>query len=144
MIRSEPDIEQALDLAQAELRSLYKRLGIQGSNILDKVDAAYDSVSKSRDRDTFQGSHVSHLEDRTGTNISIGCITPEARGLLERIMDKWKALQYHDFSKPNDPEGSHYAFAYWLVRYSGLIQPTSQSEPIHRTAQSQKTPDIEA
>ena len=38
------EIEQALNLAQAEIRAMYKRLEIKGSNVLDKIDATLETV----------------------------------------------------------------------------------------------------
>jgi len=38
------EIEQALNLAQAEIRAMYKRLDIKGSNVLDKIDATLEAV----------------------------------------------------------------------------------------------------
>lgn len=39
-------MEEALNLAQCELRAMYNRLGIKGSNVLDKVDAAWTVAKK--------------------------------------------------------------------------------------------------
>lgn len=60
--------------------------------------------------------------------IAIGCITPEANDLLDTIMEKWeehyKGLkEAHGF----EYEPTFYGFAYWLCRWSGLIQPTQQA-----------------
>ena len=38
------EITQALNLAQAELRSCYKRLGFTSSNVLDAIDTALDKL----------------------------------------------------------------------------------------------------
>ena len=38
------ELEQALNLAQAELKAMYQRLGYKGSNVLDLVDAALKKV----------------------------------------------------------------------------------------------------
>lgn len=38
------EIEQALNLAQAEIRAMYKRLDIKGSNVLDLVDKTLEAV----------------------------------------------------------------------------------------------------
>jgi len=38
------EIKEALNVAQAEIRACYKRLGIQGSNALTMVDCAYESI----------------------------------------------------------------------------------------------------
>lgn len=59
-------------------------------------------------------------------NITIGCISPESRDLLETIMEHWEA-HYKQLKGNNgeDYEPTYYGFAYWLVRWSGLIQPTN-------------------
>jgi hypothetical protein len=62
------------------------------------------------------------------SNISIGCISPEARDLLDRIMEEWEK-HYSELKKVYEQVGrneepGYYAFAYWLVRWSGLIQPS--------------------
>lgn len=62
--------------------------------------------------------------------VMIGSITPEARDFLETIMDAWDK-HYESLKEANgkDYEPSYYGFAYWLVRWSGLIQPAiSQNE----------------
>lgn len=56
--------------------------------------------------------------------VALCCISPEARDLLGRIMDEWrehwKVLpEDHRVPDPDDV----YGFAYWLVRWSGLVQP---------------------
>lgn len=64
------------------------------------------------------------LETRVGP-IRICCISPEARDLLDRIMEAWEEhlvqLKEHN---GQDYEPSHYGFAYWLVRWSGLVEPS--------------------
>lgn len=39
-----PEIEQALNLGQCELRAMYKRYGIQNSNVLKLVDDCWERV----------------------------------------------------------------------------------------------------
>jgi hypothetical protein len=39
-----PFVELALNTGQAELRSMYKRVGINGSNVLDLIDETLDKV----------------------------------------------------------------------------------------------------
>lgn len=57
-------------------------------------------------------------------NIEINCISEQASDLLDRIMSQWEEY-YSDFKQVNPRyEASFYGFAYWLVRYSGLIQPS--------------------
>lgn len=38
------ELEQALNLAQAEIRAMYKKAGIKGSNVLDLVDKNLEAV----------------------------------------------------------------------------------------------------
>ena len=61
---------------------------------------------------------------KVNENITLGCISPEARNLLDTIMAEWeKHLIKLKKSNGENYEPSHYGFAYWLVRWSGLIQP---------------------
>lgn len=64
------------------------------------------------------------------SNIAIGCISPEASDLLDRIMEKWEK-HYPKLKKAykqagRNEEPGYYAFAYWLVRWSGLVKPRSK------------------
>lgn len=59
-------------------------------------------------------------------NITLGCITPEARELLDVIMEKWED-HYKNLKENYNHEPSFYGFAYWLVRWSNLIQPKTLS-----------------
>jgi hypothetical protein len=60
---------------------------------------------------------------KINSNITLGCITPEASELLGTIMIEWK--KHKKALRKSNPKykPSDYAFAYWLVRWSGLIQP---------------------
>lgn len=59
-------------------------------------------------------------------NITLGCIDEEARNLLDKIMEDWES-HYKELKKNNPKyEPGHYGFAYWLVRYSGLIMPNKE------------------
>ena len=59
-------------------------------------------------------------------NITIGCISSEARDLLTTIMDEWeKHLEELKKMKGKKYKPSYYGFAYWLVRWSGLVRPIS-------------------
>lgn len=69
----------------------------------------------------FKGSELSE----PATGIILGCISPEARDLLDTIMEHWEKY-YADYKQlKNNTEPTFYGFAYWLVRWSGLIQPTN-------------------
>ena len=56
-------------------------------------------------------------------NITLGCISEEARDLLDVIMVEWEKQETELKERNPGYEPSHYAFAYWLVRWSGLVQP---------------------
>lgn len=59
--------------------------------------------------------------------ITLGCISPEARDLLDTIMEEWEK-HYAGMKEMHGaamPETTFYGFAYWLVRWSGLIQPAN-------------------
>lgn len=59
--------------------------------------------------------------------ITLGCISPEARELLDTIMEEWEKHYAGMKEMHGDamPETTFYGFAYWLVRWSGLIQPAN-------------------
>lgn len=66
----------------------------------------------------YNGSTFSKVTN----NIIIGCISPEAKNLLDTIMIEWeKHLNELKETNGKDYEPSYYGFAYWLVRWSGLI-----------------------
>jgi len=72
----------------------------------------------------FAGSSFVDVGSKDGIQITLGCITPEARDLLDTIMEKWE--KHYASMKESNPnhEPSYYGFAYWLVRWSGLVQPS--------------------
>ena len=60
--------------------------------------------------------------------VTLYCIAPEARDLLDRAMEEWDK---HKASLPEsltidgetwNPQESVYGFAYWLIRWSGLVK----------------------
>ncbi len=56
--------------------------------------------------------------------VMLGCISPEARVLLDCIMEEWEKHEADLKKLMGDKyEPSHYGFAYWLVRWSGLVKP---------------------
>ncbi len=56
------------------------------------------------------------------SSIRLTCINPEQKDLLDEMMKMWnqKVEEIRETSPNFEP--SPYAFAYWLVRYSGLIK----------------------
>lgn len=74
----------------------------------------------------FEGSVISE----PAPGISLGCISPEARDLLDTIMEQWEK-HYRSMKEMHGdamPETTFYGFAYWLVRWSGLIRPMPKNE----------------
>jgi hypothetical protein len=65
---------------------------------------------------------------QVNSGITLGCISPEARDLLDTIMEQWE--QHIEEVKKHSPdyEPTPYGMAYWLVRWSGLVQPAKASE----------------
>jgi hypothetical protein len=73
----------------------------------------------------MKGSEISHPLP----GVTLACISQEANDLLERVMAAWeihlanlKAVHGESY------EPSHYRFAYWLIRYSGLVEPSHLAE----------------
>ena len=58
-------------------------------------------------------------------NITLGCISPEARDLLDTIVAEYQ--KHYDGMVAMNLKGTHpddvYGAFYWLVRWSGLVQP---------------------
>lgn len=59
-------------------------------------------------------------------NITLGCISSEARDLLDIIMEQWEQHVGEVNKHSPDYEPTPYGMAYWLVRWSGLIQPAQE------------------
>ena len=71
----------------------------------------------------MEGSRLVEIEE----HLTLGCMSDDARALLETIMAAW---QVHEAelraSRPNYTPDI-YGFAYWLCRYSGLVEPAQRS-----------------
>jgi hypothetical protein len=62
-------------------------------------------------------------------NITIGCMDPEARDLLEIATKMWH--DKHDKCGIPSLEGyDPYSAFYWLFRYSGLIEPSEEAKKL--------------
>jgi hypothetical protein len=72
---------------------------------------------------------IKRIEEETGTEVAqVGPVTlchikGNYRDCLDKAMVMWEE---HKKSLPEDSRKSIYGFAYWLIRYSGLVQPVSK------------------
>lgn len=77
----------------------------------------------------FTGSDFKNVKVNC-TEVTLGCLSEPARVLLETIIKEWskeeKALKKIQGKKVP----SYYQFAYWLVRWSGLIEPKKLKEGV--------------
>ncbi len=60
--------------------------------------------------------------------ITLGCISTEARDLLDVIMEDWEKHNMKRLKLFPGKRASIYGFAYWLVRWSGLVRPSDKTE----------------
>jgi hypothetical protein len=110
---------------------------VDDSAILDKIGREVDmkdldkagcgSPNDATRQARFNGSRFL----RAGSGITVGCISPEARDCLDRVMEEWKAHK----SELKKVHGGHYrpgeyGFAYWLIRWSGLVKPASNLDTV--------------
>jgi len=70
----------------------------------------------------FSGSRVVSVNQ----HIQIGCMSVEARELLDIAIEKWQEHVAGIKEWKPDYEESVYSFAYWLFRWSGLVQPAKR------------------
>lgn len=78
------------------------------------------------DQIPYDGSRFKDCGTIGGCRVTLGCISPEAGDLLDRIMEAYTD-QYDPSVHTSSPEHV-YQFAYWLCRYSGLIQPAATAK----------------
>ena len=102
--------ESGNDLWDAMLRLNSPFKDEWGGELKDGVEYYYGAPWE--EKKTFNGSVFTSV----GQGITTGCIAPEAKDLLDKIMAEWEKTEQ---------ETSIYGFAYWLVRWSGLVQPTN-------------------
>jgi len=95
----------------AYIAETIKMLGWDGGKELDTMDNWLYRLRKKVT--SFHGSEFVKINN----NITLGCISPEARDLLDTIMIEWdKYLIELKKSNGENYEPSYYGFAYWLVR----------------------------
>lgn len=76
-----------------------------------------------------KGQYTGSAFTNPAQGITLGCISPEARELLDTIMEEWEKhyAGMKEMHGDDMPETTFYGFAYWLVRWSGLIQPANNN-----------------
>jgi hypothetical protein len=76
----------------------------------------------------FQGSRNINCGSVGPFQVVLASISPEARDLLDRIMDEWENhLVELKATHGEGYEPGYYGFAYWLVRWSGLVRPNEMN-----------------
>ena len=57
--------------------------------------------------------------------ITLSCMSAEALDLLDTIMEDWEKHNIERLKLFPGKRASIYSFAYWLVRWSGLVRPNN-------------------
>ena len=60
--------------------------------------------------------------------VTLCCMKPEYRECLEKAMEEWR-LHWKELPEERrikDPDDV-YGFAYWLIRWSGLVEPAKKT-----------------
>lgn len=60
---------------------------------------------------------------KVSDNISIGFFRPEIRDIMDYALTEWEKT-----IKDREINDRAYSFAYWLFRWSGLIQPIDKNK----------------
>ncbi len=92
------------------------RCGLVYASWESECSACNSQTTVGATNEKYKGTQSTHVG-----NISINCMSSEARDLQDTILEKWK--EFH----PEDT-GDHYRFVYWLVRYSDLIEPKREPQ----------------
>jgi hypothetical protein len=79
--------------------------------------------------DAPAGSSGLSTQTRQIGSITLCCMAPDYRDCLDAAMDGWMK---HKAKLPKKVMGKHYrpgvyAFAYWLIRWSGLVTPCNEN-----------------
>lgn len=116
-------VNPAMSMVQVfkTLAAAVRALQAERDKLKNENPSLYDSCGE----DKMKGSDISTVEigGTAGCTVTLCCISEEARTLLDRIMEEWEG--HYKKLKESFPknEPGYYGFAYWLVRYSGLIEP---------------------
>lgn len=114
--------EQLIEIMQEVIR-----ISDRKHDAWDRAKEFIQQWEEGKDKDKYEGSEFSE----PAPGITLGCISPEARNLLDTIMEAWEK-HFADMKEMHGaamPETTFYGFAYWLVRWSGLIQPALTNPP---------------
>ncbi len=110
------------DITNEGVKNLNKYAGCfsdeQGEQV--GMQMFFDGAKWALNQEPFNGSHFTKVNE----NIQVGCISKDGSDLLDKIMQEWDKHELSLKEQQGDKYvPSHYQFAYWLVRWSGLIQP---------------------
>jgi hypothetical protein len=65
--------------------------------------------------------------------VTLTCVSPEASDLMHLVMTHWEAhLAELRATAGQGYEPSQYGFTYWLIRYSGLVEPSETAKNLMR------------
>lgn len=108
-----------------EIRALAGHPDAISTIYADGFLAGYKAREFDRPGNVFVGSKFTSFTN----GIMLGCVTPEARNLMDEIEKEWEKHEVElKKLKPDYVSPDVYGFTYWLVRWSGLIQP---AEKVH-------------
>lgn len=98
------------------------------------ADCFHNKGTNHREMPTPVVSQNGNSRVLTVGNVSIGCMLPEARELLDVAMERYKEHRANVEKSGYVSDDQVYSFAYWLFRWSGLIPITApivsgQTEP---------------
>lgn len=97
--------------------SLMEAISLNTGNIISGMDVG-EGESETVYTE-FKGSKITKITE----GITTACISHEASDLLDTIMNHWEIQKENLKTNNPDHKPSEYGFAYWLVRWSGLIKP---------------------
>lgn len=94
----EAQIIRALDLAQCELRAMYKKLGYQDSNVLREIDAVHEALTKQKKLNKHDVMCSYLILDKTNKVVSEKATLEEA----EIYVKARPYLKYEKFEQPTE------------------------------------------
>lgn len=89
------------------------------------TDAELTAIA-ARCRNPEPGSHYTPCGP-----VTFACMDPDARELMDRALAEYRALRVRmgvDYVDTEEIQDRIYAFAYWLFRHSGMIDPHARED----------------